>query len=255
MEFSALFVSHGSPLVVLNDTPAHRFLKALGQRLDKPKAVIAVSAHWMTQVPALGCGAFPDKINDIWGFPPELFQLAYEPPGAPKLAALAARLLGPDTRSDPGAGLDHAIWSVLSLIWPLADVPVIPMAVQPDLGARHHFELGRRLRPLVAEKVLVLGSGAMTHNLEDYARRPVEMPAEPEVAAFTDWMAEAAEFGRLESLLNYRDEAPWGEHNHPREDHLMPFFVALGAAAVSRGERLHHSVDSGVLAMDAYGFR
>lgn len=254
MEFASLYLSHGSPMMVLEDSPARAFLLGLGQRIGKPRAVIAVSAHWLTPVPVVGFAAWPEKINDIYGFPPELYQLVYQPPGAPALAARAADLLGPSARRDPGAGIDHAIWSVMSLIWPEADVPVIPLSVQPEDGPRHHFELGRRLRPLAAEGVLVLGSGAATHNLGDYFRRPASAPPEPAVLAFTDWLAATTEAGDLEALLDYRAQAPHAAANHPTDEHLLPFFTALGAAT-GAGRRLHHSIDSGVLAMDAFGFQ
>ncbi len=251
---AALFLSHGSPMMVLEDTPARRFLQTLGERVGKPKAVVAVSAHWPTQVPAVGCAAWPDKINDIYGFPPDLYRLVYDAPGAPKVAAAAAALLGPATRSDPGRGIDHGIWSVMSLIWPQADVPVVPMSVQPDRDARHHYELGLRLRPLAAEGVMIIGTGAATHNLGDYFRRPADAPVEPAMAAFTDWLAEATVAGRIDDLLDYRVRAPGATLAHPSDEHLLPFFTALGAASGGRGQRIHHSMDSGVLAMDCYAF-
>ncbi|RAU23493.1 dioxygenase [Paramagnetospirillum kuznetsovii] len=254
MDFSALYLSHGSPMMVLEDTPARAFLTELGKRIGKPRAVLAVSAHWLSAVPALGFAAWPDKINDITGFPPALYQLAYAPPGAPDVAARAADLLGEPLRRDPGAGIDHAIWSVMSLIWPEADVPVVPLSVQPEDGPRHHYDLGRRLRPLSEDGILIMGTGAATHGLEDYFRRPAGGPTEPHVAEFTHWLAETTESGDVAALLDYRDLAPHAERNHPTEEHLLPFFSALGASRSGRGTRLHHSVDSGVLAMDAYGF-
>lgn len=255
MDFTTLFLSHGSPMMVLEDTPTRQFLKDLGRSMPKPPAVIVASAHWQTPEPVLGFAAWPDKINDIYGFPAELYQLAYAPPGAPGVAAQAADRLGSACRRDPGAGIDHSIWSVMSLMWPEADVPVVPMSVQPQAGAAHHYFLGRRLAPLVADGVLVIGSGAATHNLEDYFRRKVTAGIEPEVAEFTAWLAETAGRGDVAALLDYRARAPHAGHNHPTEEHLLPFFVALGAAAHGEAARLHRDVDSGVLAMDAYGFR
>ncbi|CAA7611789.1 conserved hypothetical protein [Candidatus Terasakiella magnetica] len=254
MEFASLFVSHGSPMLVLEDTPARHFLQSLGPRLGKPKAVIAVTAHWPSLVPALSFAAWPDKINDIYGFPPELFRLSYPAPGAPAVAAQAADLLGPATRRDPGRGIDHGIWSVMSLIWPEADVPVVALSVMPDLDARYHYLLGKRLRPLAEDGVLILGTGAATHNLMEYRDRPDHAAADAATTAFTDWLAEATEAGRTGDLLDYREQAPGAEFSHPTDEHLLPFFVALGAAPEGRAKRLHHSLDSGILAMDAYGF-
>ncbi|MBI3446618.1 MAG: dioxygenase [Magnetospirillum sp.] len=255
MDYQSLFLSHGSPMMVLEDSPARRFLQSLGPRLGKPPAVIAMSAHWPSRVPVLGFAAWPDKINDIYGFPPDLYQLEYAPPGAPEIAARAADLLGGNVRRDPGAGIDHGIWSVMSLIWPEADVPVVPLSVQPDASPAHHFEIGRRLRPLAEDGVLILGTGAATHNLKDYFRRPAEAPADAGTVAFTQWLAEATGDGDTGALLEYRRLAPHAIHAHPTDEHLLPFFAALGASRDGRGDRLHQSLDSGILAMDAYGFR
>lgn len=255
MDFTTLYLSHGSPMMILQDTPTRRFLIELGRSMPKPKAVICASAHWLTSEPAVGFAAWPEKINDIYGFPPELYQLAYDAPGAPDLAAQAADRIGPTCRRDPGAGIDHAVWSVMSLMWPEADVPVVPLSVQPEAGPAHHYFIGRRLAPLVADGILVIGSGAATHNLRDYFRRGYDAPEDPKVAEFIDWMARTAEQGDIAALLDYRARAPHAEHNHPTDEHLLPLFVALGAAANGEAKRLHRSIDSGVLAMDAYGFR
>jgi 4,5-DOPA dioxygenase extradiol len=252
--FTSLFLSHGSPMMVLEDTPARRFLLGLGAKIEKPKAVLAVSAHWPSRVPAVGCAAWPDKINDMSGFPRALYDMTYAPPGEPQVAARAADLLGEATRRDPEAGIDHGIWSVMSLLWPDADVPVVPVSVQPDADARHHHDLGQRLRPLTDEGVLILGTGAATHNLKDYFSRAEGAPVDAGMVEFTEWMARAVEDGRVEDLLNYRRRAPNAVRAHPTDEHLLPLFVALGASSSGRGQRLHHSLDGGSLAMDAYGF-
>jgi 4,5-DOPA dioxygenase extradiol len=255
MDVTTLFLSHGSPMMILQDTPARRFLVELGRSMAKPRAVICASAHWPTREPVLGFAAWPDKINDIYGFPAELYQLSYAPPGAPAIAARAADLLGPACRRDPGAGIDHAIWSVMSLMWPEADIPVVPLSVQPGAGPSHHYAVGRALAPLADDGVLIMGSGAATHNLGDYFRRRDDAADEPRVAEFIDWMAETAERGDAAALLDYRARAPHAEYNHPTDEHLLPLFVALGAAANGKATRLHRSIDSGIVAMDAYGFR
>ena len=252
--FASLFLSHGSPMMVLEDTPARRFLLDLGRRIDKPKAVLAVSAHWPSRVPTVGSDPWPDKINDMSGFPQVLYQMTYAPPGAPEVAARAADLLGEATRRDPHAGIDHGIWSVMSLLWPDADVPVAPLSVQPQENAKHHYDLGIRLRPLAEEGVLILGTGAATHNLRDYFSRPEGAPVDAGMVEFTDWMALAVEAGRIDDLLDYRRWAPHAVRAHPTDEHLLPFFTALGASETGRGQRLHHSLDGGSLAMDAYGF-
>jgi len=249
---AAVFLSHGSPMLLLEDTATTAFLRALGAQIGKPAAVIAVSAHWATTAPAVGGAAAPATIHDFAGFPPALYELHYPAFGAPALAARAASLLGADARVMPERGLDHGIWSVASLLWPQADVPIVPMAVQPGQGPAHHHQLGLRLRPLVDDGVLILGSGSLTHNLAAYAGHARDDPAEPWVTEFADWVADRVAAGRPEDLLAYRRTAPAAARNHPTDEHLLPLFTAMGAGGT--GRRLHQAVEYGMIAMDAYAF-
>jgi len=247
-----VFLSHGSPMLTLETTAATAFLRRLGDTIAKPSAVVVVSAHWPTERPVAGAAARPATIHDFYGFPSRLYQIRYPAPGAPDLARRVADLLG--CGLDPGRGLDHGVWCPASLIWPDADLPIVPVSLQPALGPHHHYELGRALRPLAAEGVLVLGSGALTHNLRAYAGHQVDDPAEPWASAFADWSAAAVTEGRIEDLLAYRRQAPFAAQCHPTDEHLLPFFVALGASEAGLGTVLHRSMEYGVLAMDAYRF-
>lgn len=251
-ETRSLFLSHGSPLSCFQDSPARDFMLDLGTKLAKPKAVLAVSAHWTTAAPAVGAAATPETVHDFYGFPDFLYQKRYPAPGDAALAAQAAQLL--DAEIVPDQGLDHGIWSVMSLLWPDADVPVIPIAVQPKATPRHHYELGLRLRPLIADGALLLGTGAATHNLRAYMSGAGAGGPQPWVTAFTDWLAETTAKGDIEALLDYRARAPYARENHPTDEHLLPFFTALGASAHSQGSRIHDSVEYGVIAMDNYSF-
>lgn len=247
-----LFLSHGSPMLVLQPTPTTAFLRALGDSIGRPKAVVAVSAHWETPIPSVGAAALPATIHDFHGFPRELYEMTYPAPGAPEVAERAAALLG--AAIDPVRGLDHGIWSVASLMWPRADVPMVPLSVQPDAGPVAHFELGRSLRPLADDGVLILATGSLTHNLGAYRGHRRDDAPEPWAAGFADWLAENAAAGRVDDLLDYRRQAPFAERNHPTDEHLLPFFVALGAAPTGRAEAIHRAYEYGVLAMDAYAF-
>lgn len=252
------FVSHGSPMLVLEDGAAHRFLKGFGDIMPEPRAILAVSAHWETDRPVLSRAAKPDTIHDFGGFPRELFEMRYPAPGAPDVAETAARLLaeaGFDPELSPDRGLDHGAWVPLKLAYPDADVPVTQLSIQPRRDPEWHFRLGRALRPLRDEGVLILGSGAVTHNLEAFFRGGFEHDSSvPDwVNAFSRWLAAAIEEGRLDDLLAYRERAPFGAENHPTPDHILPLFVALGAAGDSlAAKRVHDSFTYGILAMDAY---
>ncbi|CAH2603555.1 4,5-DOPA dioxygenase extradiol [Rhodovastum atsumiense] len=255
----SLFLSHGSPMLPLTTAPARGFLQQLGAGLERPRAILVASAHWETARPAVNAVAANATIHDFFGFPPALYELRYPAPGAPELAGqVAARLRGAGfaTDIDTGRGLDHGAWVPLLLMYPLADIPVLQVSVQPQLGPVHHLRLGQALAPLRAEGVLVIGSGSLTHNLGALRGHGLDDPAPAWVDAFADWCAAALAEGRTDDLLAYRRLAPFAERNHPTEEHLLPLFVALGAAGeAARARHLHASTTHGVLRMDVYGFQ
>lgn len=253
-----LFLSHGSPMLALQDTPAHAFLAGLGQQLERPDAIVVVSAHWETDVPTVNAVASNATIHDFFGFPPELFALEYPAPGAPDLALRVADLLGAAglrASIDHGRGLDHGAWVPLLLMWPEHDIPVIQLSIQSSLGPGHHVQLGRALAALRADNILVLASGSFTHNLRAL-HRTGPAAEEPEwVTRFSGWMDDAIMAGRTCDLVSYRRLAPFAEQAHPTDEHLLPLFVALGAAGDgARPTRIHQSTDLGSLRMDSYRF-
>lgn len=252
--FHPVFLSHGSPLLALEETPTVAFLRALGQRLGKPRAVVAVSAHWLSRETRVGGAAAPATVHDFGGFPPELYRVQYPAPGAPEIAARVAELIGPSARIDPARGLDHGIWSVAAHLWPGADVPMVPVSIQPQQGPAAQLALGQRLRPLCAQGVLVLGSGSSTHNLAAYMGQRRETPPLAWAMAFADWLDDTARRGDTAALLDYRTRAPHAVANHPTDEHLLPFFVALGAGAGGPATTLHRDMEYGVIGMDAYMF-
>jgi 4,5-DOPA dioxygenase extradiol len=257
--FPALFLSHGSPMLALTDSPARDFLRSLGRELGEPAAILVASAHWETEAPELNAVTRNTTIHDFYGFPPALFALRYEPPGAPALAEKAAALLseaGLGGAIDPQRGLDHGAWVPLVLMYPRADIPVLQVSIQPHLGPAHHLRLGRALASLRAENVLIIGSGSFTHNLTRLQREAVDGPQPPDVVAFADWFDTAITEHRTDDLLNYRTRAPYAVQQHPTDEHLLPLYVALGAGDEKpAGERLHSSAMYSSLRMDAYAFR
>src|SRR5215468_9391516 len=144
MPMPTIFVSHGSPTLILEDVPARAFLASLGKQLPKPAAIVAVSAHWDTDVPAVSLAHKPQTIHDFYGFPEALYRLRYPASGAPDLALRAAALLrssGIPCAEDPRRGLDHGAWAPLMLIYPKADIPVAQLSIQPGAGSRHHLSV------------------------------------------------------------------------------------------------------------------
>ena len=207
----------------------------------------------------VGGAAFPPTIHDFGGFEPELYRVIYRAPGDPDLAARIASLLrdgGLDARVDRARGFDHGAWVPLMLLYPDGKIPVVMLSICPDEDAAFHYRMGRTLSGLRDDGVLVVGSGSVTHNLSAFFEGGFERDAEaPDwVRDFADWLAGSAEAGAVDDLLDYRARAPFAERNHPTDEHLLPMFVALGAADGQPGMRVHRSNTYAVLAMDAYRF-
>ena len=262
----SLFVSHGSPMMALEPSPARTFLAGLGAHLPRPTAILVVSAHHdaayeggratVTASPA------PPTIHDFGGFPDELFAMRSPAPGDPALARRVVELFaghGLTVTADPDRGLDHGAWVPLSVIYPDADIPVVQLSIASNASPEWHYALGQALAPLRDEGVLIVGSGSITHNLRAFftTRPPIDAPAPEWVTAFTDWIAERFAAGAVDDVLHAVERAPHGKDNHPTPDHILPLFVAMGAGAdggTLRATRLHDSVTYAVLAMDVYAF-
>lgn len=254
-----LFVSHGSPMLALEDSPARRFLLALGQRLPRPAAIVMVSAHWETTGgPSVSLAPEPATIHDFGGFAPALYEIRYRAAGAPAVAERAATLFeqaGIPVGRSAQRGLDHGAWVPLSLMYPDADVPVLQISLVHGAGPAAHERLGQALAQLRHEGVLVIGSGSLTHNLYEFRGQPVDAPVPSWVSEFETWMRERLAASDKAALLDYRKLAPSGVKNHPSEEHLLPLFVAMGAAGPdAKTTLLHASFEHGILAMDAYAF-
>lgn len=254
---TTLFVSHGSPTLILEDVPATRFLRQLGAMVARPKAIVAVSAHWMTRGPAASSAARPETVHDFHGFPPALYALQYPAPGAPDVAqriAAALHAAGMAAALDPAQGLDHGAWVPALLAWPAADIPILQLAVQPYMDAAHHVAMGRALAPLAAEGILVLASGSATHNLRALARDRHDQVADW-AQRFDDWLVDRVEAGDVEALVDWKRQAPMAQMAHPTAEHFLPLFVALGAAGEGvKGRALHRSFTHGALSMTSFAF-
>lgn len=260
----SLFLSHGSPMMALEPSPARDFLAGLGADLPRPRAILVASAHHdashqgghvtVTASPA------PPTIHDFGGFPDELFAMRYPAPGDPALASRVAKLLaghGLEVAVDPDRGLDHGAWVPMSLIYPDADIPVVSLSIHSNASPEWHYALGQALAPLRDEGILIIGSGSITHNLRAYftTRPPIAAPAPEWVSGFTDWIAERMAVGAVDDILHAVERAPHGRDNHPTMDHILPLFVAMGVGGTPlNAERLHASTTYAVLAMDVYAF-
>lgn len=253
-----LFISHGAPTLPLEAGETGAAWRKLGAQLPRPSAILVVSAHWETDIPTVSLAVQPETIHDFSGFPKELYQLDYPAPGAPEMAQAAVRALQRaeiPVQVDETRGLDHGAWVPLSFLFPDADIPVAQLSIQPDKDLAWHFALGRALHSLRRQGVLIVGSGAVTHNLGAIFQHPQDEPAPYWVTEFCDWIAARIAAGDLESLCEYRSLAPHAVRNHPSDEHLLPLFVALGAAnKIDSAVHLNRVMTYGMLAMDAWLF-
>jgi 4,5-DOPA dioxygenase extradiol len=258
LSLPSIFVSHGSPMLALSETPARDFLAKLGATLPRPRAILVISAHWETAAPMVNAVARNETIHDFRGFPKALYELRYPAPGDAALAARIAALLdnaGFRAGIDTTRGLDHGAWVPLLLAYPEANIPVLQLSVQPHLGAAHHLALGRALASLREEGVLIIGSGSFTHDLRRFRGQAVDAPETEDVTEFSAWMDQAIAAGDVDALIDYRARAPHARDEHPTEEHILPLFAAIGAAGNTiAARRLHHSTEHAILRMDAYAF-
>lgn len=256
MTLPTLFLSHGSPEFALTPGRAGALLGELGRNLERPRAIVVLSPHWITREPVAASAAAPQTVHDFGGFPQALYELRYPAPGAPDLTDEVAALLahkGLALSSDPARGLDHGAWVPLRHLFPQADVPVLQIS-QPDTPSPAALlEFGRALAPLRETGVLVIGSGSLTHNLREFFGG-VEAPGYAQ--AFADWMWARIVAGDLDALLDYRRRAPEAVRAHPTDEHLLPLFFAIGAADAQWADaaRLEAGVSGGVLSMDSVLF-
>ncbi|QXX73364.1 class III extradiol ring-cleavage dioxygenase [Methylovirgula sp. HY1] len=255
-----LFLSHGAPNLLFQKSPARDFLQKLGQEIERPRAILVASAHFEMPNPAFTAAPHPEMIYDFTGFEDELYQVKYPALGAPGLAAVAADLLA-DAGFEPqevlGRGFDHGAWVPLMLMYPDADIPIVELSVQREGGAGHHIMVGRALAPLREHGILIVGSGSLTHGVDAITKSKLALggPAPDWVSTFAEWVHEKAEAGAIDEIADWWGLAPNAKRNHPTPEHFLPLPLAMGAAGEgAKGRRLHHSVQYGVLAMDAYLF-
>ncbi|CAA0811969.1 Extradiol ring-cleavage dioxygenase [Striga hermonthica] len=255
------YISHGSPTLSIDDSlPARHFLKSFQHKVlhDRPAAILIVSGHWETSDPTVNAVSGPcETIHDFYGFPDQMYDLRYPAPGSPQLAAKVKQLLegsgiGP-VHVDRRRGLDHGAWVPLMLMYPAADIPVCQLSVQTHRDAAHHYRVGQALAPLKDEGVLIVGSGAATHNLRKMGRAGGGVAGWAE--EFDSWIKAALEEGRYEDVNDYEAKAPHARVAHPRPDHFYPLHVAMGAAGENtRGYLVHHSWSYQTLSYASYKF-
>lgn len=252
MRFPTFFISHGGgPWPWMKGQMGSvydQLAVALGRLpqdagLMRPKAVLMVSAHWEAPDFTVQSNPAPGMIYDYGGFPDYTYHIRYPAPGAPALAQRVQELLesaGIASSEDAQRGFDHGMYAPMVVIYPDADMPTVQLSLKRGLDPKDHLAMGRALAPLRDEGVLIIGSGLSYHNLHAFGPQ-----AKAPSAAFDAWLDEslpAPGATRSTALVNWQ-QAPSARQAHPREEHLLPLMVAVGAAEHDQGERTYHQAD------------
>lgn len=231
-----LFLGHGSPMNAIEDNVFRQSWQALGaefgKSLPRPRLILCISAHWLTEGWYLTGMDRPRTIHDFGGFPRELFEQQYPAPGAPQdVRAISAGIAEPQVGIDETEwGLDHGAWSVLKPMFPEAEIPVVQLSMDYSRPPREHFTLGQQLRKLREEGVLIVGSGNIVHNLRAIRFGTPENQAYDWAGDFDEHVAGLIEKGDLASLADFQQLGQVAQMAHPTYDHYLPLLHAAGAA-------------------------
>jgi aromatic ring-opening dioxygenase catalytic subunit (LigB family) len=211
---------------------------------EAPRALLVISGHWEAPVPTVTTNAQPPLVYDYYGFPPHTYELKWPAPGAPELASRVIELLG-DAKADPARGFDHGVFIPLKVAYPDPKIPTVQLSMQAGLDPAAHLAMGRALAPLRDQGVLIVGSGMSYHNMQGFFRPSSLKKSE----AFDGWLAEtvSADPKTREDRLTHWTAAPHARDVHPREEHLVPLFVAAGAAGDDRGAQVFRDQVMGVV--------
>lgn len=252
---SSIFVCHGGPTLVVEKNEYTEFLKDYGKKLN-PKAVVIFTAHWENEITTISSIDDTYKmIYDFSGFPTELYTVKYPAKGSVEVAEKLKSMLmnnGIESKLDVKRGLDHGAWDVLYLMFPEANIPVVQVSVNPYLAMEKQYEIGKALRELGKEDILVIGSGSTVHNLATIDWNSNK--AEDWAVEFDNWLIEKVENNDKEALFNYRQKAPHAIRAIPREEHIVPMFIAMGSGNKEKPKMLHQSYVYGTLSYICFEF-
>ncbi|WP_034732612.1 4,5-DOPA dioxygenase extradiol [Bacteriovorax sp. Seq25_V] len=228
----ALFIGHGSPMNAIADNSYTKMLNGLGKKFTRPKFILVVSAHWLTNGTFITAMKKPETIHDFGGFPRELFEVQYPAPGSPSVATLVQEALGVESRvqlEESKWGLDHGTWSVLRHLYPKADIPVLQLSINRNMTLQEHLELGIKLQKVRQLEGLIVGSGDIVHNLRaikwEEDAKPFEWALE-----FDKLVQEKIKERDFNFLVNEFLDTEAGRLSVPTLDHYIPLLYVLGAS-------------------------
>lgn len=253
MRLPVIFVGHGSPMNAIEDNAYTRTWDALGRSI-RPKSILMISAHWFTHGTFVQDAESPKIINDMYGFPDELYQVGYQVKGDSALTERILATLGDDVSVNNDWGLDHGAWSVLNHMYPDKSIPVVQLSVNRDLEPGAKFKIGQALSSLRDEDVLIIASGNIVHNLRMVR---FDMDAgHPACVKFDAFIRDNILSKNYDAVINYRDLGETARLSVPTTDHFDPLLYALGATNKDdRVEVFNESVMMGYMSMTGYVFR
>jgi 4,5-DOPA dioxygenase extradiol len=236
-----IFIGHGSPMNALASNSYTGALGKLKELCPAPRAILCISAHWMTEDTRVTYMQQPKTIHDFFGFPPELFAIQYPAPGSPEIAELVCSTVNtpriiPD---DKTWGLDHGTWSVLRHIYPAADIPVVQLSLDMTRPAHYHYHIGQQLASLRDEGILIIGSGNIVHNLRRIDRSTDATPYDWAVE-FDNWVRDRLLEKDFDALVNDMTATDAGRLSIPTPEHYLPFLYILGAGGQSEDLQFHY---------------
>lgn len=249
MKQPVLFLGHGSPMNAVADNDWTRAVVKAGESLPRPDAIVAVSAHWLSRGVKIHASVTPKTIHDFRGFPDELYRLQYPAPSDRTWAEKVQALI-PGSEITDDWGYDHGVWGVLSFLRPQADIPVIPVSLNVDYKSTDFLEMGRKLKALRDQNVLIVGSGNIVHNLRDIDFKNENSKFDWAVN-FDQKVEKLVENGELQSLAGWplRDTSEF-MRAHPTSEHWAPFLVCLGAADdISQVQWIYREIQNGSISM------
>lgn len=226
-----LFIGHGSPMNAIEENEFTECLQQLGKRLPTPKAILCISAHWLTDGTWVTHMPHPKTIHDFYGFPQALFDVEYPAPGSQELADLVQSTVEkPKVHPDNETwGLDHGTWSVLRHLYPQATIPVVQLSIYFEQSGEYHYRIGQQLKSLRDQGILIIGSGNVVHNLPKIAWENNAKPY-PWAIEFDAWIKEMLIERNIKALTTQYDNTQAGQLSVPTPDHYYPLLYTLGAA-------------------------
>lgn len=224
-----LFVGHGSPMNAIEDNEFTKNWQALADKMPRPEAIVCVSAHWYTDGSRIMDEAAPKMIYDMYGFPEELYQVTYPAKGAPELARMTKDMISREVKTDQSWGYDHGNWSVLSRIYPNADIPLFQLSVDANADTQTHFEIGRQISALRDRGVMILGSGNVVHNLGRIDWN-MENGGYDWAEEFDAYIKDSISDGKYSDVIEYRKAGDCAQYAFVTPDHFDPLLYVLGAS-------------------------